>query len=279
MGEHHSRRSTVLGAAPLRAFLSGTDLFSTSLTSSDSGVYSRTSGRSCCQPRPMPCIVFMLLPSLNLSGSVIELVSRNTVPMGVTLSFIPCAAPPDEREAWTIQPVLVSPNPRRALSFPPADLRLAERPFELRVFDTRRAREVRHAQRSALVRGEKGRVECDVPDMPAGHVQTREAVDPDRLHRQLRGEHAAPDLATLRGIGKREQHDEADAAQKGRVEQRFLIGGEDGKPAIALYALQEKGELDVCVAVVAVLDFAALAEQRFGLVEQQHRAAGLGGTE
>src|SRR3569832_2315600 len=112
----------------------------------------------------MPCIVFMRLPSLNLSGSVIELVSRNTVPMGVTLSFIPCAAPPDEREAWTIQPVLVSPNPRRALSFPPADLRLAERPFELRVFDTRRAREVRHAQRSALVRGEKGRVECDVPE-------------------------------------------------------------------------------------------------------------------
>src|SRR3569832_556573 len=82
----------------------------------------------------MPCIVFMRLHSLNLSGSVIELVSRNTVPMGVTLSFIPCAAPPDEREAWTIQPVLVSPNPRRALSFPPADLRLAERPFELRVF-------------------------------------------------------------------------------------------------------------------------------------------------
>src|SRR3569623_3769667 len=159
----------------------------------------------------MPCIVFMRLPSLNLSGSVIDLVSRNTVPMGGTLSFIPCAAPPDEREAWTIQPVLVSPNPRRARSFPPADLRLAERPFELRVFDTRRAREVRHAQRSALVRGEKRRVERDVPDMPAGLVQPREAVDTDRLPRQLRGEHAAPDHATLSGNGKRELPEEAAA--------------------------------------------------------------------
>src|SRR3569623_2044712 len=236
------------------------------------------SGRSCCQRRPLLKNIFMRLPSLNclalLLNSFLEILCR-----WVALSFPPCDAPPNERKAWTIRPVFVSSNPRRALSFPPADLRLAERPFELRVFDTRRAGEMRHAQRSALVRGEKRRVERDVPDMPACHVQPREPVDRDRLHRQLRREHAAPDLGAMRGIGKWKLHDESDAAKESGIEQRFRIGGEDGETAITLHALQEIGELDVGVAVVTVLHLAAFAEQRIGLVEQQHRAAGLGGTE
>src|SRR3569623_1025181 len=183
----------------------------------------------------MPCIVFMRLPSLNclalLLNSFLEILCR-----WVSLSFPPCAAPPNERKAWTIRPVFVSSNPQRALSFPSADLRLAERPFELRVFDTHRAGEVRPAQRSALVRGEKGRIERDVADMPARHVQPREPVDRDRLHRQLRREHAAPDLGTLRGVGKWKLHDETTAAKESGIEQRFRIGGEDGETAITLHA-------------------------------------------
>ena len=54
---------------------------------------------------------------------------------------------------------------------------------------------------------------------------------------------------------------------------------EDRQAAVGLHALQQVADLDVRVAVVAVLDLGALAEQRVGLVEEQHRAARLGGVE
>ena len=45
------------------------------------------------------------------------------------------------------------------------------------------------------------------------------------------------------------------------------------KPAIGFHALQQVAHLDVGEAVVAVTHLAALAEQRVGLVEEQHGAA------
>ena len=57
------------------------------------------------------------------------------------------------------------------------------------------------------------------------------------------------------------------------------VGGEDRQPAIGLHALQQVVDLDIGVAVVAVLHLAALAEQRVGLVEEQDRAAVLGRVE
>src|SRR5918995_51978 len=42
---------------------------------------------------------------------------------------------------------------------------------------------------------------------------------------------------------------------------------------VRLHTLQEVAALDVGVAVVAVLDLAALAEECVGLVEEQHRPA------
>ena len=54
---------------------------------------------------------------------------------------------------------------------------------------------------------------------------------------------------------------------------------EDRQAAIGFDPLQQVADLDIRVAVVAVLDLAALAEQRVGLVEQQHRAAAFGGVE
>ena len=45
---------------------------------------------------------------------------------------------------------------------------------------------------------------------------------------------------------------------------------EDRQPVEGLHALQQVGALDVGVAVVGVADLAALAEDRVGLVEEQH---------
>ena len=51
------------------------------------------------------------------------------------------------------------------------------------------------------------------------------------------------------------------------------------RPPIGLHPLQQVIDLDVGIAVVAVLDLAALAEQRVRLVEEQDRAAVLGRVE
>ena len=54
---------------------------------------------------------------------------------------------------------------------------------------------------------------------------------------------------------------------------------QDRQAAVDLHPLQQVADLDVGVAVVAVLHLAALAEERVGLVEEQDRAAVLGGIE
>ena len=88
-----------------------------------------------------------------------------------------------------------------------------------------------------------------------------------------------PDPLALGRAGKRELDHEAQAAQERGVERRLHVRREDRQPAVRLHALQQVVDLDVGVAVVAVLDLAALAEQRVGLVEEQDRAAVLGGVE
>jgi hypothetical protein len=51
------------------------------------------------------------------------------------------------------------------------------------------------------------------------------------------------------------------------------------RPLISLHALQQVADFDVGVAVVAVLDLGALAEQGVGFVEEQDGAAVFGGVE
>ena len=83
----------------------------------------------------------------------------------------------------------------------------------------------------------------------------------------------------LRRVGEREVDQEAQPAQEGAVEGGLPVGGQDGQAAVVLHALQQVVDLDVGVAVVAVLDLGALAEQRVGLVEEEDRAAPLGRVE
>ena len=115
--------------------------------------------------------------------------------------------------------------------------------------------------------------------LPPGRLSRASAAKSISPSGALARELTPPDLLARRCVGKREADDEADAAQEGAVERALHVGGEDRQAAIGLDPLQQVGDLDVGVAVVAVLDLAALAEERVGLVEQQHRAAGLGGVE
>jgi len=48
---------------------------------------------------------------------------------------------------------------------------------------------------------------------------------------------------------------------------------EDRQPAVFLHALQQVAHLDVRVAIVAVLHFAALPEQRIRFIEEKNGAA------
>ena len=68
-------------------------------------------------------------------------------------------------------------------------------------------------------------------------------------------------------------------AKERLVERGFHVGREDSQTPVGLHALQQVVDFDVGVAVVAVLDFAALAEQRVGFIEEQHDSAHVGSVE
>ena len=59
------------------------------------------------------------------------------------------------------------------------------------------------------------------------------------------------------------------AARERLVDVAPEVGGEDDDAVVLLELLQEIGDLDVGVAIVRVLDLAALAEERLGLVEEE----------
>ena len=76
-----------------------------------------------------------------------------------------------------------------------------------------------------------------------------------------------------------EVDDELEPARERRVDVLAQVRREDGEPLEALEARQQIRRLEVGVAVVRVADLGALAEERVGLVEEQHRLRALGGVE
>src|SRR5204863_7707201 len=113
----------------------------------------------------------------------------------------------------------------------------------------------------------------------ARHVELREPPGVAAAERRLAWEDPAPDLRALMRVGERKLDGEAEASQKGWIEGLPLVRREDREAAVGLHPLQEVADLDVRVAVVAVLHLAAPAEERIGLVEEQDRAALVGGVE
>ena len=127
--------------------------------------------------------------------------------------------------------------------------------------------------------GEAG-VEGDRADVPARELElSGEERDVELREIDLRREHPRPDAGALLRAGHRELDDMAQPAGEGLVEVAAAVGGEDGDAGEALHALQQVAGLDIGEAVVGVAHLGALAEQRVGLVEEQHRAHALGGVE
>jgi len=75
-----------------------------------------------------------------------------------------------------------------------------------------------------------------------------------------------------RQLRERKLHDERRPPQQRRIERRRPVAGQDREAPEGLHLLQKKADLDVGVAVVAILDFTALAEECVGFVEQQYGA-------
>ena len=74
--------------------------------------------------------------------------------------------------------------------------------------------------------------------LPPAALKRRQAVDAQPFGRRLAGKCPRPDLRPLRGLGERKFNHKANAAQKRGVEGVATIGGQDGKAAISLHALQ-----------------------------------------
>jgi hypothetical protein len=53
----------------------------------------------------------------------------------------------------------------------------------------------------------------------------------------------------------------------------YSVGGQYAEPAVDLHALQQVADLDVDLAVVAILDLAPFEEVRIRFIEQKNRAA------
>ena len=136
-----------------------------------------------------------------------------------------------------------------------------------------------HANRLAGLGSQERSTERNVANVAAAHAQTRHLSLIESARRCSIREHAPPDFGTLNQVRERELNDEADATEKGGVERGLEICRQDGQAAVGLHALQQVADFDVRVAVMAILHFAAFAEERISLVEQQDDATFFCGVE
>ena len=133
--------------------------------------------------------------------------------------------------------------------------------------------QVPHATTPRVGGREVGRGDGGGADRAAGELERRRrrtsrSTSSARAHR--RAEAAVPQRAAVRGVGQREVDDHVEPAGERLVDVGAQVGGQDGEAVEGLHPLQQVGALDVGVAVVRVPDLRALAEDRVGLVEEQH---------
>lgn len=133
-----------------------------------------------------------------------------------------------------------------------------------------------HRDDASVAGGVKGGGERDVADGATGQLDPGQPLVVQGRRRRGDGEDAAPDGRALRCAGERKLDDEPQSADERVVHGALEIGREDGEARVRFHALEEIGNLQVGVAIAAVVDLAAFPEQRVGFVEQQDRAAALG---
>ena len=127
---------------------------------------------------------------------------------------------------------------------------------------------------------EKGGVERDIVDAAAGQVEARQSIVVQFIcwafaagntfcHMRLRSAGPGNGKVTM----KRRRRIKAVSRAL------FMLVARMARPRYGFHALQQVVDLDIGVAVVAVLDLAALAEEGVGLVEEEDRPAVLRGIE
>ncbi len=121
--------------------------------------------------------------------------------------------------------------------------------------------------------GQTGRFEIRAAQLQfAGEHPPVDIVEQRFSGRRPRRQCAPPDRQPFLRAGRHKVDDEAQAAQEGGVQIGFAVGGQGGDAVEPLDALQQVVDLDIGEAVVAVLYLHAAAEQRVGLVEEQHHS-------
>ncbi len=138
--------------------------------------------------------------------------------------------------------------------------------------------EVSHGDAAAVARGKEGRRQGDVADVAAGQLEpARQEVEVEIVvERRLVGPDALPDALPVAGVRKGELDREVNAPHERVIHVLAQVGRQDDGALVLLHALQEVAGLDVGVAVVRVAHLGTLAEQRVGLVEEEHHVARLG---
>ena len=161
------------------------------------------------------------------------------------------------------------------------ELALDDEPAELAVLAMDGDDAVLHEHRAAIGGGQVRRGHGGRADAAAGEFERpAEEVEVDVVGATHVGAEAAvPQPRALRGIRHREVDDDVEPARERLVDVRPQVRREDREPVEGLHALQQVGALDVGVAVVRVLHLGALAEDRVGLVEEQHGVRARRGSE
>ena len=151
---------------------------------------------------------------------------------------------------------------------------------ELLVLAPQRVLDVLGGDHAAVAGGEVRGRERGGLDVAAGQLGRGERVPVElRRARPRAGTSAARAACAARASGSSKRIDEAQPAQERLVDRGCAVGRQDDEAGERLDPLQQVVDLEVGVAVVRVADLGALAEQRVGLVEEQHRAAALGLVE
>src|SRR6266849_150038 len=136
-----------------------------------------------------------------------------------------------------------------------------------------------HVDGRVVVRRQKCRLQGDVANVPARHVKAGQLLDVETIGWRRARKYTSPDLSSEQLVGEWEVDHETKATEEGRVKRFLHVGGQDGQTPICLHSLQEVADLDVGVAVVAVLDLAPAPEESVRLVEQEAATGLLGGVE
>lgn len=133
------------------------------------------------------------------------------------------------------------------------------------------ANKIRHFDaKSARIRGEEGCGTGGADNGSAGHVQPGQGFQIDvRIQWRGSGQRAFPDTQALRNAGFWEMNDHLKAANKSVVDLILDIAGENDETRGRFQALEQVTDFQIGVAIGAVLNFGALAEERFRFIEKE----------